>query len=313
MSRGSSSPTSPCRPDFSSASAATRGAAQRARHEAVRARADVRVQLRAVHLEQARVLVELVLHGVGGDDLDVHRDLPRRVGPDGDAVPRVRREEQVERRPAHLGGHWPDYTAGRAGLPPAAPAGAEWVACAPPGTSTSSPPRPGPSARPSSLPALRAAGHAAHAHVLPPAAASDAGDAERLRQEIALVAGAVRAALADGGTLLLADERAALAVPETMRLLLDEQGLAVGRGVGPDARGHGLPLRQPQERAAPPLLAPVVPRGRAAAAPGDPLRDQPPPPRRGRGALARRRRAPPPPVAVPGGRGAPAAARGRSR
>jgi glycogen phosphorylase len=75
------------------------------------------------------------------------------------------------------------------------------------------------------LPALRAAGYAAHAHVLPPAAASDAGDAERLRQEVALVAGAVRAALADGGTLLLADERAALAVPEMLRVLLDEQAL----------------------------------------------------------------------------------------
>ena len=75
------------------------------------------------------------------------------------------------------------------------------------------------------VPALRAAGHAVHAHVLPPATASDAGDAERLRHELALVAGAVRAALADAGVLLLADERAALAVPEMMRLLLDEQGL----------------------------------------------------------------------------------------
>ncbi len=75
------------------------------------------------------------------------------------------------------------------------------------------------------LPALRAAGHTAHAHVLPPAAASDAGDAERLRQELALVTGAVRAALVDAGVLLLADERAALAVPETMRVFLDEQGL----------------------------------------------------------------------------------------
>jgi glycogen phosphorylase len=76
------------------------------------------------------------------------------------------------------------------------------------------------------LPALRAAGHAAHAHVLPPAAASDAGDAERLRQEMALVAGAVRAAMSGHGVLLLADERAALAVPEMMRCLLDERGLA---------------------------------------------------------------------------------------
>jgi len=75
------------------------------------------------------------------------------------------------------------------------------------------------------LPALRAAGHAAHAHVLAPAAASDTSDTERLRQEAALVAGAVRAALADGGALLLADERAALAVPEMVRVLLDEQAL----------------------------------------------------------------------------------------
>jgi starch phosphorylase len=35
----------------------------------------------------------------------------------------------------------------------------------------------------------------------------------------------VRAALADGGVLLLADERGALAVPEMLRVLLDEQGL----------------------------------------------------------------------------------------
>ena len=165
------------------------------------------------------------------------------------------------------------------------------------------------------LPALRAAGHAAHAHVLPPAAASDAGDAERLRQEVALVAGAVRAALADGGVLLLADERAALAVPEMMRVLLDEQGLGWDEAWARTRAATVLPLRQPQERAAPPLLARVVPRGRAAAAPGDPVRDQPPAPRRGRGALARRRRAPPPAVAVPRGRGAPApagAARGAS-
>jgi starch phosphorylase len=75
------------------------------------------------------------------------------------------------------------------------------------------------------LPALRAAGHAARAHVLPPAAASDGDDAPRLRKELALVSRAVREALADGGLLLLADERAALAVPETMRVLLDERRL----------------------------------------------------------------------------------------
>jgi len=75
------------------------------------------------------------------------------------------------------------------------------------------------------LPALCAAGHAAHAHVLPPPAASSADDDSRLREELALVARAVREALADGGFLFLADERAALAVPEAMRVLLDERGL----------------------------------------------------------------------------------------
>jgi len=75
------------------------------------------------------------------------------------------------------------------------------------------------------LPPLCAAGHAARAHVLPPPAASDADDASRLREELVLVSHAVREALADGGILFLADERAALAVPETMRVLLDERGL----------------------------------------------------------------------------------------
>jgi len=76
------------------------------------------------------------------------------------------------------------------------------------------------------LPALCAAGHAASAHVLPPPAASGADDASRLGQELALVRGAVREALADGGVLLLADERVALAVAESMRVLLDERGLS---------------------------------------------------------------------------------------
>jgi starch phosphorylase len=75
------------------------------------------------------------------------------------------------------------------------------------------------------LPALRAAGHEARPHVLPPSATSEASDPERLRQEVALAAGAVRAALADGGALLLADERGALVVPEMLRVLLDERGL----------------------------------------------------------------------------------------
>ena len=100
------------------------------------------------------------------------------------------------------------------------------------------------------VPALRAAGHTAHAHVLPPAAASDAGDEERLRQEMALVGAAVRAALADSGALLLADERAALVVPEMMRLLLDEQGLdwdeAWGRTRAVTFSRFGSPKSEPR-------------------------------------------------------------------
>lgn len=72
--------------------------------------------------------------------------------------------------------------------------------------------------------ALRAAGRLVRAHV-PGPAAGERGGCERLRQEHAHVAEAVRAALADDGLLLLADERASLAVPEMMRVLLDEQGL----------------------------------------------------------------------------------------
>ncbi len=75
------------------------------------------------------------------------------------------------------------------------------------------------------LPALCAAGYAARAHVLPPPAAADADDASRLREELVLVGAAVREALAGGGILFLADERAALAVPEAMRVLLDERAL----------------------------------------------------------------------------------------
>jgi starch phosphorylase len=75
------------------------------------------------------------------------------------------------------------------------------------------------------LPALCAAGHVARAHVLPPAASSEAEDASRLREELALGSRAVREAAADGGILLLADERAALAVAESMRILVDERGL----------------------------------------------------------------------------------------
>jgi starch phosphorylase len=74
------------------------------------------------------------------------------------------------------------------------------------------------------LPVLCAAGHVVRAHVGPPHAASGVDDASRLREELALVAEAVREALADGGLLFLADEAAALAVPEAMRVLLDVRG-----------------------------------------------------------------------------------------
>ena len=73
--------------------------------------------------------------------------------------------------------------------------------------------------------ALRAGGHAVLEHVLPPTVAPEVADAERLGREVALAVEAVREAMADGGTLLLADERAALAIPEMLRVLLDGRGL----------------------------------------------------------------------------------------
>jgi starch phosphorylase len=73
--------------------------------------------------------------------------------------------------------------------------------------------------------ALGAGGRAVALHVLPPAVAFQDDDEGRLRREARLVVEAVRAALADEGTLFLADERAALAVPEMLRVLLDERGL----------------------------------------------------------------------------------------
>jgi starch phosphorylase len=72
--------------------------------------------------------------------------------------------------------------------------------------------------------AVRAAGRAVDAHVLPPWTGGEP-DGERLEAELALVSAAVRASLADGGPLLLADERGAMAVPERLRVLLDERGL----------------------------------------------------------------------------------------
>jgi starch phosphorylase len=72
-----------------------------------------------------------------------------------------------------------------------------------------------------------AAGRHVRAHALAGARrrpAGEAGRSERLRQELALVGDAVAEALADDGTLVLLDARAALAVPEMMRVLLDEHG-----------------------------------------------------------------------------------------
>ncbi|MCG6922459.1 MAG: glycogen/starch/alpha-glucan phosphorylase [Acidobacteria bacterium] len=64
-------------------------------------------------------------------------------------------------------------------------------------------------------------------HTLPPGVGPGPGDAEGerelLRREIALAENAARAALADDGVVLLADARAAMVVPEMMRVLLDEQ------------------------------------------------------------------------------------------
>ena len=75
------------------------------------------------------------------------------------------------------------------------------------------------------VPALQAAGQVVHEHRLSPAPDVAEDDVPRRRAELALAAEAVRASEADGGRLLLADVRGALAIPERMRLLLDEQGL----------------------------------------------------------------------------------------
>jgi starch phosphorylase len=72
---------------------------------------------------------------------------------------------------------------------------------------------------------LQAAGHPVRLHALGPPGSS--AEPSRLRDELALMEGGVRDALADeeGAVLLLADERGALAVAEMLRVLLDERGL----------------------------------------------------------------------------------------
>jgi len=75
---------------------------------------------------------------------------------------------------------------------------------------------------------LHASGHAVFTHALstdPLLDLSREGDRERLRRELVLVGEAARGALADDGIILLADGRASLAVPEMMRVLLDDRGM----------------------------------------------------------------------------------------
>lgn len=74
-------------------------------------------------------------------------------------------------------------------------------------------------------PALEAGGRVVRQHRLAPARDAAADDAGRRQAELALAIEAVRASEADGGRLLLADERGALAIPLRMRLLLDESRL----------------------------------------------------------------------------------------
>jgi starch phosphorylase len=97
--------------------------------------------------------------------------------------------------------------------------------------------------------ALRAGGAQVHDHRLPPAPDAAEDDAERRRAELALAAAAARAADKDGGRLLLADERGALAIPERMRQLVDEQGLgwdeAWARTRASTAARFGCPGSQP--------------------------------------------------------------------
>ena len=74
-------------------------------------------------------------------------------------------------------------------------------------------------------PALTAGGSQVSEHLLPPVPQDAWDDPARLRAELELVRGALAAAEADASPLLLADERGAIAIPERMRVLLDDRHL----------------------------------------------------------------------------------------
>jgi starch phosphorylase len=76
--------------------------------------------------------------------------------------------------------------------------------------------------------ALRSPDRSVRSHALTPGrtfGGPEDEERQRLRQELELARTAVAAVLAADGVLLLVDARASLVVPETMRVLLDEQGL----------------------------------------------------------------------------------------
>lgn len=99
---------------------------------------------------------------------------------------------------------------------------------------------------------LRAVGHDVRQAVLAPAAAGE-GDGERLHAELEFCLDLARRVLEDEGALLLADERPALAVPEMLRILIDERGLGWGdawRRVRQATRGR---LASPRNESSRPL------------------------------------------------------------